>query len=114
MPLVFSTISSPDGERDVIVDATQLLESAETIDVATVTASDPTALELSLKQVNSAETTALDGNGNSVTIAARKGFGFHGKTLRKTKQRVVLRVFIKGDSGTAEATEIDWPIEPAL
>ena len=110
MQKTFDPISSPGGKRDLVVDLTNALETAEvlsTVDVSTLSA---TSLGITNVMKNASEIT-LDGK----TIAANKGVVFSVETLVEMNG-VKLRIDVDyvGDSGSADSYQFLLPVDANL
>ena len=108
MSYLFTPISSSGsggGVRNVAVDLTNLLETAEIVSSVAVTSSNTAILTVSLAGVNGA-IVDLDG----VQVAANMGCTFTITTVAVTTATMLLRVEFVGSSGTEDSVEIQVPI----
>ena len=107
MSTVYDSISSPDGERDLILDLTLFLETSEVVTgTPVITASDPTVLEFSNIVVNSSITE--DG------VAVGKGILYHVKTLVESKIQQNFSIAYVGSTGTVDKHCCSIPVTDCL
>ena len=108
MAYTFSSLSSPDGVRDVQVDCTDKLEPLELVSAVTVTSKDTTLLTIS--GAGAANTVVLTKDDGVSTIAVGKGVTFQVSAVRAATADVEITVDITGDSNTRDVITIIQPI----
>ena len=106
--MTYSAISSPNGTRDLIFDATLVLETGETLDTVAVTTAAP-YLSISNVGKNASETT-VDGK----TVAADKGVTFTVSTTAQASAKAIINVAFVGTAGTADNYNVTLPVQASL
>jgi len=112
MAYTFATISSAGSAgavRNVAVDLTGLLLTAETVSTVAVTSSDTSTLTIALAGVNG---TDVDYDGT--VVLADMGCVFEVTVLKRREARVLIHVEFVGSLGTEDSIEIIQPIVPHL
>ena len=110
MTIAFDPISAT-GTRDLAINLTSRLESAETLSAATVTSANASVLAVSNTQINVSAFT-IDG----VTVAIGKGVTFTvtGLAAGTDLDQFPLTVAFTGTSGTGDTYEVILPIDDKL
>jgi len=105
---MYSAISSPGGTRDLIFDATLVLEAGETLSTVDAT-SAASFLDVTGAVANAAE-AIVDG----ITVAIGKGILFNVSTNASATADAIIVVTFTGDQGSADTYHAILPVTEFL